>query len=409
MTLARRSYSRKLSAFIIVILTTAYFFLSVSILNWRTRPGHPHENFNSLINYQQQYTVLNEPVYWIPEKPSEDKLSKVNPMNLSKYVNTTTQSWHSNNSKQQLMNDWKVNGFLFYRPISGMSNQLMMFETAVIAALHSRRILVIPPILNAHSKQFPIDSCVLTTDGNLGGIYTFQRACELESIQFYSYFDIIQPNNGSHIFSGPSFLYVYVKDYIQFFQNEVSKVPRSHVMSDTFYAQTEIQWVYDVSYDRGSTLICNKATTSFISSALKKLGIEQFIGVHLRRGDYEDHCKNVLPHHFYFEHNFSLKRCYPTEDYLIGQVNEFKQQANISNVIVIHNENNQTFIQQMISQGWIMEEELWNNINIPYPRDITIPVIDQCLMTLADFFLGNDYSSFSMRIRVMRKMMGKFL
>ena len=87
-----------------------------------------------------------------------------------------------------------------------------------------------------------------------------------------------------------------------------------------------------------------------------------------------------------------------------------QERFNISHVIVAHNEQNMTMVQQMRNEGWLLESDLWQMMKMAReeePRNIIIPVHIQCLMGEADQFIGNLYSSFSMRIRVLRKVQGR--
>jgi len=99
--------------------------------------------------------------------------------------------------------------------------------------------------------------------------------------------------------------------------------------------------------------------------------------------------------------------CYTPTDSVIEQVESLKKTFNISNVVVAHNEKDDHFLQQMKEKKWTLEDELWKHLQVKKnPEQIVFPIHIQCLMSLAEQFIGNAYSSFSMRIRVLRKLSG---
>lgn len=363
--------------------------------------------FTDIIKVNQ--TMQCEPIVWKPIT-SFPFHETVKPLNLTPYISHDKTKWLPG-GLEALMNDYQVKGFLHFKLFSGLSNQICAFNHHAFRAILLSRILVIPPLASTsgHASECIVEKCFkFTTPWK----YLYLSDCSNPLMKYSHFFSIIQPNNGTHYIINP-FYYVYATDYLQLFNSEFNKITQSAEINNL--ASTYIQsdgWDYDI-YDLSTLITWNNNIRNnvqyFLDQILSQKEDRKFIGVHLRRGDYSTHCR-ILKDIDFWKSKWTMNICYTPYSRVFQQVDELKTKYNISNVIVITDENQHDKLQLMKSKGWILASELWKSndkLNLKECPGMTLSLLDQCLMTFADHFIGNLMSTFSMHIRMLRKIEGK--
>ena len=117
----------------------------------------------------------------------------------------------------------------------------------------------------------------------------------------------------------------------------------------------------------------------------------QFIAVHMRRGDFKQQCHDGTPEN---ECLITLSR-FKEEVDLIREEIKRKQSREIAEVIVMSDERDPKFWEEVRSLGW-RHMDHYKELTLEKYGEWVPPILDQAAQSLAAGFVGTDDSTFSL-------------
>jgi hypothetical protein len=132
--------------------------------------------------------------------------------------------------------------------------------------------------------------------------------------------------------------------------------------------------------------------------------LEDFLAIHIRRGDFSRYCKNMRRR----EKGFKYRGCWPTWKQIFSKVATVKTKYNITKVFVSTNDNTPKRLEQFSRLGWIRmpkefpERALQQSAKVE--TSLSEIVLSQFIAAKSKVFIGTFHSSFSGFIRHLRKL-----